>query len=79
MIADIININDQLQELDVSGNRLDLLSAYQIGKALKTNETLRTLKVSYATNSANPLPVITYKVVLHLPWTMHMVTDLFLF
>lgn len=48
-VAEIISQNDQLQELDISGNRLDINCAGQIAKALRSNETLRTLKVSKST------------------------------
>ena len=45
MIAEAIAVNPSLEELDISGNRLDFKTAVMIAKGLKQNEDLKVLKV----------------------------------
>ena len=44
-LADAIATNESLVELDISGNRLDIQSAFLIAKVINDNEQLQILKV----------------------------------
>ena len=44
-IGDAIGVNETLQEIDISGNRIDAHAAMSIAKGLRKNEDLLILRV----------------------------------
>ena len=45
VIADAVGVNQTLEELDISGNRLDVTTAAILARSISKNEDLKVLRV----------------------------------